>query len=93
MDSTRLTGIGVTLLGVSALSSAATSFVSSTESYSLVMLVGMGIPGLCLTGAGIGILLGKVETTTSGTTSRRKTAIITAIAVVAFAAGALLALT
>ena len=93
MDSARLTGIGVTLLGVSALSSAATSFVSSTGSYSLIMLVGMGIPGLCLTGAGIGILLGKIETTTPETTSRRKTAIITTIAIIAFAAGALLALT
>jgi hypothetical protein len=91
MDSNQLTGVGVVLLGISAMSSAVTTVVSSTAPYSFIMPAGMAIAGLCLSGMGIGILTGKFETST-GTASKRSTALIATIAIVAFAIGALLAL-
>jgi NhaP-type Na+/H+ or K+/H+ antiporter len=91
VDPDQLTGIGVVLLGISAMSSAVTTVISSTAPYSFIMPAGMAIAGLCLSGMGAGILMGKFETRT-GTASKRSTALIATIAIVAFGIGAVLAL-
>jgi hypothetical protein len=90
MDSNRASGIGFVLLGIGALSSAVTTAVSGAAS-SLIVPTGMAIAGLCLSGMGAGMLLGRLETTT-GTASRRSAALIAAVAIVAFAIGAAVAL-
>jgi hypothetical protein len=94
MDSEQRTGAGVILLGVSVISMTLITSTSSsayTELYSFLAPAVTIIPGLCLIGLGIGKYTGKLNTTT-GTASKRATAMLTVIAVALFSAGFLLAL-
>lgn len=91
MDSDRLTGIGFMLLGISVLSSPVITIVSGTPLSTPLVSAGMAVAGLCLFGMGIGVLTGRFEAN-SGTTSRRSAALIAGIAIVAFAIGAVVAL-
>jgi hypothetical protein len=80
--------MGVAVLIIPATTSTTTTAYSAPYSF-LIPAAGI-IGGLCLAGMGAGIYTGRVETT-SGTASKRATALIAIIAVVAFIIGVLLA--
>jgi hypothetical protein len=92
MDANQRTGVGIILMGISALLMTVpiTTTTAYSVPYSVLMPVAGVIAGLSLTGIGVGTYMGRFETT-SGTASKRTTTLIAIIAVAAFATGVLLA--
>lgn len=92
MNSNQRTGAAIILMGISVLIIAVPT--STTTAYqppfSFLVPAAQFIMGLCLVGIGAGTYIGRFETT-SGTASKRATALIVIIAIVAFAIGVLLA--